>query len=292
MMPRKLLLIFLACWMSVASARSLSPIFDDPAPDPAHPPRMEVIHVPSGGVEFNGVVYVAGGPGPHPTFLFFHGIPGNEKNIDLLQAVRRAGWNAISVNYRGSWGSPGTYSLAGNLEDGKAALAYIRDPANARKLDIDVNNIVIAGHSMGGWVTLHTLAADDGVLGGLTISAADFGPSGRDWQKDRAAIYAFMDDDKETLAGVTAEKLTDEMLSHKAQFAMQALAPKLVDRRLELLYSDDDFTEDSANLAKAIKAKGGKLVHARHVTTDHVWSDHRIALQKLVIAWLEGLQKK
>ncbi|MFD3266336.1 hypothetical protein [Phenylobacterium ferrooxidans] len=32
---------------------------------------------------------------------------GNEKNLDLAQAVRRAGWNAAAFNYRGSWGSPG-----------------------------------------------------------------------------------------------------------------------------------------------------------------------------------------
>ncbi|MDO8912512.1 MAG: hypothetical protein Q8N10_08825 [Phenylobacterium sp.] len=32
---------------------------------------------------------------------------GNEKNLDLAQAVRRAGWNAVTFNYRGSWGSPG-----------------------------------------------------------------------------------------------------------------------------------------------------------------------------------------
>ena len=32
----------------------------------------------------------------HPAFVLFHGIPGNEKDLDLDQAVRRAGWNAIT----------------------------------------------------------------------------------------------------------------------------------------------------------------------------------------------------
>jgi pimeloyl-ACP methyl ester carboxylesterase len=68
---------------------------------------MEVIHVPSGGAQINGVVYVASGERPHPAFVFFHGLPGNEKNLDLAQAVRRAGWTVVTVNYRGSWGSPG-----------------------------------------------------------------------------------------------------------------------------------------------------------------------------------------
>src|SRR6516225_6030734 len=112
-------------------------VFEDPAPDATHPARMEVIHVPSGGVKINGVVYVASGPGPHPTFVLFHGLPGNEKNLDLAQAVRRAGWNAVTFNYRGSWGSPGAFRFAQNLEDADAVLAYLRDPANAAKLGVD-----------------------------------------------------------------------------------------------------------------------------------------------------------
>jgi predicted alpha/beta-fold hydrolase len=64
---------------------------------------MEVLHIPSGGVEINGVAYVAAGAGPHPVLVLFHGLPGNEKNLDLAQAVRRAGWTVVTLNYRGSW---------------------------------------------------------------------------------------------------------------------------------------------------------------------------------------------
>jgi len=53
---------------------------------------------PEGGVQINGVVYVASGERPHPAFVFFHGLPGNEKNLDLAQAVRRAGWTVIKTS--------------------------------------------------------------------------------------------------------------------------------------------------------------------------------------------------
>src|SRR3569833_4572439 len=105
-------------------------IYADPAPDAANPPRMEVLHIPSGGVEITGVAYLASGAGPHPTLVLLHGLPGNEKNLDLAQAVRRAGWNVVTFSYRGSWGSPGSYRFAQNLEDGEAVLAFLRDPAN------------------------------------------------------------------------------------------------------------------------------------------------------------------
>ncbi len=35
----------------------------DPPHDVAHPARMEVLHIPSGGVEINGVAYLASGAG-------------------------------------------------------------------------------------------------------------------------------------------------------------------------------------------------------------------------------------
>src|SRR6266513_3700812 len=130
---------------SLAAQQTPRAIYVDPPRDSAHPARMEVLHIASGGVNINGVAYTASGAGVHPTFVFFHGLPGNEKNLDLAQAVRRAGWNAITVNYRGSWGSPGVFRFGNNLEDADATLAYLRDSANVRALGIDTRRIVIAG---------------------------------------------------------------------------------------------------------------------------------------------------
>ena len=126
MRPALAAVLFLALATPAAQAQAISTaqaIAQDPPADAAHPARMEVIHVPTGGVKVNGIVYVAAGPGPHPTFVLFHGLPGNERNLDLAQAVRRAGWNVVAINYRGSWGSPGAFSFAQNLEDARAVLA-------------------------------------------------------------------------------------------------------------------------------------------------------------------------
>src|ERR1700761_9426143 len=117
---------FILAGAAAAQPASLpAAVFTDPPADAVHPPRMEVLHIPSGGVEINGVAYLAGGAGAHPTVVLLHGLPGNEKNLDLAQAIRRAGWNVVTFNYRGSWGSPGTFSFPGVLEDARAALAYL-----------------------------------------------------------------------------------------------------------------------------------------------------------------------
>ena len=276
---------------SYAHARQPVPeaVIADPPPDTKFPARMEVIHVPIGGVQINGVVYVASGPGPHPTFLFFHGLPGNEKNLDLAQAVRRAGWTAVTVNYRGSWGSPGNFRFAQNLEDAAAALAFIRDPANAKRLSIDVNRIALGGHSLGGWVTAETLARDPHVLGAVIISPGDFGAIGLRGQQQHAEVVAIMNDNRESLAGVTGESMADELISHANEWSFSTLGPQLVHRRLFVLYSNDFVKADSITLIEAIKAAGGTTVTSDYVVTDHSWSDHRIALESLVINWLRGL---
>jgi uncharacterized protein len=264
-------------------------VIADPPPDSKFPARMEVIHVPIGGVQINGVVYVASGERPHPAFVFFHGLPGNEKNLDLAQAVRRAGWTVVTVNYRGSWGSPGNFRFAQNLEDAQATLAFIRSPENAKRLSIDPTRIALGGHSMGGWVTAETLAHDANLLGAVVISSGDFGAIGVRAQQNREAVIADMNDNRESLAGVTGESMADELKDHGKDWSFKTLAPELVHRNLLVLYSNDFVKADSLELIKDVKAAGGTTIAEKYVVTDHSWSDHRIALESLVINWLGTL---
>jgi uncharacterized protein len=266
-------------------------VIADPPADAKFPARMEVIHVPSGGVQINGVVYVASGERPHPAFVFFHGLPGNEKNLDLAQAVRRAGWTVVTVNYRGSWGSPGNFRFAQNLEDAQATLSFVRSAENAKRLSIDPTRIALGGHSMGGWVTAQTLAHDSNLLGAVVISSGDFGAIGLQAQQNREAVIANMNDNRETLAGVTGESMADELKDHGKDWTFKTLAPELIHRNLLVLYSNDFVKADSLELINDVKAAGGKTIAEKYVVTDHSWSDHRIALESLVINWLGTLPR-
>ncbi|HEY0437944.1 MAG TPA: HIT family hydrolase, partial [Phenylobacterium sp.] len=67
-----------------AFARNIpAAVISDPAPDAKHPTRNQQALVPSGGVGMNAEFMLAGGAGPHGTVILFHGIPGNEQNLDL-----------------------------------------------------------------------------------------------------------------------------------------------------------------------------------------------------------------
>nr|WP_310522796.1 alpha/beta fold hydrolase [Polymorphobacter sp.] len=281
-------IVLLALLIAVpGAARVPQAIVADPPRDVAHPARMEVLHIPSGGVLINGVAYLAAGPGLHPTLVIAHGWPGNEKNLDLAQAVRRAGWNAVTFNYRGSWGSAGTFHFAQVPEDAAAVIAFLRGRETAAKLGVDPARIALAGHSMGGWATAMTAAKDPALQGAITISMGDLGLVG---SLPRADLVALSAGNAEALAGTSAEMMADELMAGSADNRTQAGAAGLARVPMLVLTSDDGLAPHSDGLVAAVRAAGGKQVTTAHVATDHSWSDARIRLQTLVIAWLEGLR--
>ena len=261
-------------------------IVTDPPRDSLHPARSEILHIPTGGVKINGLAYIPPGAGVHPTLLLLHGLPGNEKNLDLAQAVRRAGWIAVTFNYRGSWGSPGVFRFGNVLEDADAVLAFLRDPANARALGVDTSRIVLAGHSMGGWATVLTAAHDHALYGAVLVSMAEMSR----WATvPRDTTIAHMADDMESLAGVTAASMTDDLAAGAARWHVNDKASTFARLPLLVLTSDDGLAPPADSLVRLARAQGNTRVTATHVATDHVWSNRRITLQAEVIRWLQGL---
>jgi acetyl esterase/lipase len=272
-----------------AAARPIPPaIYTDPPADAAHPASMHVFHIPSDGAVINGIVYSPPGAGPHPTLVICHGLPGDEKNLDLAQAVRRTGWNAVTFYYRGAWGSQGAFSRAHSLDDAEAVLDYLRDPKNSAALEVDPKRIAIAGHSFGGWVAAFTAAQDRALIGTALISPVDVERRG-DLPRDK--LITMYSELTFGLAGTSPEMLADEIRKMHAagEFRLVRVAPQFIDRPLLVLTSDDGFADHVTGLVQAIRDRGGKLLLVKHVATDHSWSDHRIALETLILDWLSSL---
>ena len=55
-----------------------------------------------------------------------------------------------------------------------------------------------------------------------------------------------------------------------------------------IVTSDDGFAPDVDVLADEIVRHGGAAAGRIHMATDHAYSDHRIALQKAVVDWLQA----
>ena len=273
------------------SAQTPQAVIADPPRDSLHPARMEVLHIPSGGVRINGVAYLASGAGRHPTFVLLHGLPGNEKNLDLAQAVRRAGWNAITFNYRGSWGSPGSFRFGNNLQDADAVLRFLSDSATARQLGIDTRDLVIAGHSMGGWVAVLTAARHPELRGLVLISAADMG---RDAALPRDRLTKVMADNMESLAGVTAASMAADLAAGAAtsHWTFADAESGLTHMPMLVITANDGLAPEADTLVSHLRARGNTAIATLHEPTDHSYSDKRIALESAVVEWLAQRGKR
>jgi len=270
-----------------------SAVISDPAPDPVHPARSAQVLVPSHGLGMNALFYLAAGAGPHPTFVLLHGFPGNEQNLDLAQAIRRAGWNVLTLHYRGAWGSPGRFSISHVLEDTDAAVAFVRRPDVAKKFAIDARRIVLGGHSMGGFASAAHARTDERLLGVVLIDAWNAGVTGEEMSRVSGAARATLaaknfDDLGNSLQGATASSIADELAAHRTDWNCMSWSKDLTRRPLLVIGAAQALGEDNRLLAEAVGRAGGKVT-AVTLPSDHSFQDHRIALAARVVNWLESL---
>jgi pimeloyl-ACP methyl ester carboxylesterase len=285
--------------LSAASPALAQPIpaavISDPAPDAAHPTRNVQVLIPSAGLGMNALFNLASGAGPHGTVILFHGIPGNEQNLDLAQAIRRAGWNVLTLHYRGSWGSPGTFSIEHVQQDAAAALAFVKDPAVAAKFGLDPHRVVLAGHSMGGFAAASTARDRTDLAGLILLDAWNAGATGAQMAAipaDRLTAVADQrfDDFGNSLAGTSPTAIVKEVISHAKDWNVRDWGPRLAHTPLLDIGAAKAGGAENHAIAQAVAAAGGKVTDIT-LPTDHPYSDHRIALAGLVVGWLQALPK-
>jgi len=278
--------IFLTLWLPVRAQQTPAAITSDPPRDKEFPAAMEAPDIVSHGARLNAVFYLASGAGPHPVVLLLHGFPGNEQNMDLAYAMRRAGWNVLVPHYRGSWGSAGTFSFTNAIEDTQAAVQFLRDPENAKKYRTDASKIVVIGHSMGGFLGTYATAHDAAILGVAMISAWNLGPAAA--RPDSEQRTKSFHDASPRLAGTTPEGMLAEAKKNAAKWNYVDWAPELKTRPVLLVESSDGNVADNKAMAEALRRAGDPHVTEIAMETDHGYNDHRIALQVAVLSWLQS----
>lgn len=260
--------------------------------DTTYPPVMRPVRIPSGEVSLNGALYLAQGRGPHPTVVFLHGFPGDEKNLDLAQAVRRGGFNALVFYYRGAWGSPGTYSYSHVLEDASSALAWLRRPAVAESMRVDSEELILVGHSLGGFVALYTAATSAKVAAVAALAPVDLGSRGAALRD--SVVFAKEVRRREgqlgALRGTSGEMLSREAMDHADAWSLQRHAGALAKKRVLLIAGAHDEAVQQSEvyqpLGAKLRAAGARELTSLTLETDHVFSNLRIGLAQTLIRWL------
>jgi pimeloyl-ACP methyl ester carboxylesterase len=288
---RRLFTAFVAILAPVAANAATNCSAMDPPRDVTHPAHNQQLLIPSHGVGLNAVLFQAAGAGLHPTVILTHGLPGNERNLDLAQAIRRCGWDVLTFTYRGAWGSPGDFSISNSMEDAAAALAFARS-AEGAKWGIDARHIVLAGHSMGGATAFMTAAGATGLDGLILLDAWNIAGRNSKGAETRDDLIRGNDDFGNSLHGATPESVADEVIAKRAQWDLPANASRVA--RLPILTISAKYGNAAGNrrTTAALRAAGNRRVTAIEMDTDHPFSDHRMALAATVTGWLKRIWPK
>ncbi|MBV9986956.1 MAG: alpha/beta fold hydrolase [Chitinophagaceae bacterium] len=246
------------------------------------PAGMVELQINSAGSLLQGFMYKANGSKPHPTLLLLHGYPGNERNLDLAQAVRAHGWNVIYFNYRGSWGSQGEFSFRHCVEDVRNLITWCGQ--NAARLQIDMNNIALFGHSMGGFVCLKALAENPGIKKGFALSAwnlyADASNKSKNGKLNELEKEA---DGYFVLNKRSGKDLFAPVLADPGYHNLVNTARGLSGKQLIML----DEHHENAALARTIQQANRAYFSYQVWDTDHPFTNKRASLIRTVIAFLD-----
>ncbi len=252
--------------------------------DKTSPAGSKEIFIPSGNSLMAGLFYKANGAAKHRTLILLHGYPGNERNLDLAQVVRAHGWNVIYFNYRGAWGSQGQFSFANAVEDVKSVVAFCK--LNSDSLKIDASNIVLFGHSMGGWVCLKALQQLPEIRKGFALStwdiAGDFKKITTEQQLDVMVNNKTFDGTYFVL-NTPVKEIFLPVVKNNAYYDLRNDGASLAGKQIIML----DEHNSNKSIAETIQKNNKTYFQYEVWQTDHSFTNKRVSLTKKVIAFLD-----
>jgi pimeloyl-ACP methyl ester carboxylesterase len=259
-------------------------VLKDLAWDKNAPAGSAELFIPSGNSLIAGFIYKPNGAQKHPTLLLLHGYPGNERNLDLAQEVRAHGWNVIYFDYRGSWGSGGKFSFKNCVEDVVNVVSFCNKYADS--LRIDTSNIVLFGHSMGGWVCLKALAQLPSVTKGFALSTWDIYSDYKDVHSQQQLMAKAKDPNTGGdyfVLNSTLKEIYEPVIKNLSYYDIRNDTAALAGKQIIML----DEHNGNAKLADQIKKTNQNYFDYEVWQTDHPFTNKRISLINKVLTFLE-----
>ena len=249
--------------------------------DKTSPATLKELQIPSDGSLMQGFIYKANGKQKHPTLLLLHGYPGNERNLDLAHVVRAHGWNVIYFNYRGAWGGQGKFGFENCVQDVVNVVGFCKKYQDS--LQIDTANIVLFGHSMGGWVCLKALEQLPTIKKGFALSTWDIYGSLKNAHSEAELIKMAAYGGEYFVLNSSVKEIFTPLLKKPEYFNLANDGKALANKQIIML----DEHSSNAKLADAIKKENKAYFDYQTWQTDHPFSNKRIALMKLVLSFLD-----
>lgn len=248
---------------------------------------VATVSIPSGNTPMFGSMFIGTGPAPRPTVVLLKGHPGSsvigrfgrqENVLELAEPLQRAGFDVLAFNFRGSWGSGGTYSQTGRIDDVIAAVAFLRSAA-ATRFEVDQRRLTVVGHSMGGMNALIAGADQPDLMCTVGIAPANLGPMLARLRPSGALVDVpapGLSVPVAGLGGYTNGDLVRDYRANQSLFDVGTRLTRLKGRPLLIVEAKRDETVAAAEIAAYVTAaRAAGVTPFEHVVID---TDHNFML--------------
>ena len=208
------------------------------------------------------------------TVILLHGLPGNERSLDLAQELRRNGKNVIYFNYRGSWGSQGEFLYSNCIEDVKEVMDFFDKPENSTKYRIKSKSYILFGHSMGGGIALLVGAKDSRIskIGAFSPNPVGNAPKELlDWVYNYTKTLFMLE--------INPNEFYNEIIENNALYDPLKYKNELSKKDILIL------DENNRNAEWINKIENIEYVLMK---TDHSFSDKRLELIDKIKEWINN----
>jgi uncharacterized protein len=282
-MPFLLSILLFSAYSTLAQADNI--LLKDFPLSKDNPAGMLEFSIPSEGNMLSSIMYTPNGKEKHPTLILAHGLPGNERNLDIAQLVRARGWNVIYFNYTGSWGSPGIFGLENCVKDIINVVAYCNKYQDSLK--IDTSRISLLGHSMGAWASLRSMERLPQVKKVFALSTANFYINLITVSTEQQLITIGKEHPEyfENYPMLTTKTFDMLFAAWKNRNYFDLAAKPASYKGKQIIMLDEDKRNEE--LAGALKSSTPSFFEYQVWETDHSFTNKRASLANKVIAFLE-----
>ena len=270
---------------------------DSPFMDFDHPPEHWTTHFMSQGSAVHTELWLAQGAGAKGCVIVTPQMYGGDSLDSLFPALYGSGIHVMKFLPRGMWDDQHVYTLSGALDDLHAAVDFVRSLADKQTPSgntyrIDPDRIAALGLSGGGGnVSVGGCAENDHIkaaVGVCTANVRQLHPTEKNAERI-AEITAFMK--SQTAGRIDFEAVAAAMSPadiDRVDIIKQA--EKLKQKKLLLVGASHDLASPAdtchRRFANALRDAGAQNLTDVVFETDHMFMTKRLALARLVIAWL------
>ena len=255
-------------------------------------PEIAELSIISGGCHLYGYLLSPDKreEGPYPTVIMSHGFPGYTTNNDLELALMRMGCVVIHMNHRGAWGSGGSYLFSNLTEDAEAVAKWAHNQAVAKKYEIDVNKIFLAGHSMGGMTVLNGAKKLEFVRGVIAMAPYDLHAAFEHNLTEE--LFEMIEGEGQCLKMESAAAVYENAEQNHQRLSVEKTAEHLKNFPVLLVSAEKDTVAPPQLMIDPLfheLEKSGADVEKYSMNTNHCFGGMRVELAEVLGSWIEKI---